>query len=53
MVWLTNWNRRKQITVNGSITDTQSNYQMKLTADQDSGTDSAGIIYCNGNIKNK
>ena len=50
MTWLTGWNRRKQITVNGSTYGALSDYQMKLTVNQASGTD-PGIIYCGGNIK--
>ena len=50
MVWLTNWNRRKQITVNGSAAGTISDYQMKLTVNQASGTDSAGIVNLGGDV---
>jgi hypothetical protein len=38
MSWLTGWNRRKQITVNGSASGALSDYQMKLTVNQASGT---------------
>ena len=50
MSWLTNWNRRKQITVNGSTAGTISDYQMKLTVNQASGTDSAGIVNLGGDV---
>jgi hypothetical protein len=50
MTWLTGWNRRKQITVSGSTAGAQSDYQMKLTVNQGSGTDSTGILYLGGNV---
>lgn len=50
MTWLTNWNRRKLITVNGSISGALSDYQMKLIVNQASGTDSSGIVNLGGNV---
>ena len=50
MSWLTYWNRRKLITVNGSTTGAQSDYQMKLTVNQASGADSAGVVNLGGNV---
>lgn len=50
MTWLTGWNRRKLITVNGSTAGAQSDYQMKLTVNQSSGTDSTGVVYLGGNV---
>lgn len=51
MSWLTNWNRRKQITVNGSSAGAQSDYQMKLTVNQASGADSSGVVNLGGNVQ--
>ena len=50
MTWLTGWNRRKPITVTGSTSGAQSDYQMKLIVNQASGTDSAGIVNLGGNV---
>jgi hypothetical protein len=51
MTWLIGWNRRKQLTVNGSSAGSQSDYQMKLTVNQSNGTDSAGVVYLGGNVQ--
>ena len=51
MSWLTYWNRRKLITVSGSSSGAQSDYQMKLTVNQASGTDSTGIVNLGGNVQ--
>ena len=42
------WGYRKQLTVTGSIDGVQTNYQMKLTVNYGSGTDSNGTVYLGG-----
>jgi hypothetical protein len=51
LAWLTNWNKRKQLSINGTSFGSQSSYQMKITIYYGSGTDSSGNIYCNGYCK--
>ena len=43
--WLTGWSYRKQITIAGSTAGAQTNYQMKLTINRSTGTDSGSTVY--------
>ena len=50
-VWLTGYERRKSHTVNPA-TGAGSNYQVRLTLNYGSGSDSAGTVYLGGNVQN-
>ena len=45
MVWLTPWNRRKPITIEGTTACLQTDYQMKFTIHKGSGYDTGSDIY--------
>jgi hypothetical protein len=47
--WLSDYGYRKQITINGSTAGSQTNYQMKLTVNRGTGSDSGGTVYLNDN----
>ncbi len=49
VVALPGWDYRKQKTISG--TTAQTNYQMKLTVHKASGTDTPGVVYLGGNVK--
>ncbi len=42
---------RKNLTITGTTAGAQTNYQMKLTVYNSSGTDSPGIVYLGGNAR--
>ncbi len=48
---LSGWNNRKLKTINGTTTGAQTNYQMKLTIYNTSGSDTPGIVYLNGSTR--
>jgi serine protease len=43
--WLTGWSYRKSLTVTGSASGSQSNYQVKITVNRSTGTDSGSTVY--------
>jgi thermitase len=49
--YLPGWGYRKQKTITGSTAGAQTNYQMKLTVYKGSGTDSLGVVYLGGNVR--
>ncbi len=49
VVALPGWDYRKLKTITG--TTAQTNYQMKLTVHKASGTDTPGVVYLGGNVK--
>ncbi|HEY9246288.1 MAG TPA: DUF2341 domain-containing protein, partial [Candidatus Methanoperedens sp.] len=49
--YLSGWDNRKQKTINGTTAGAQTNYQMKLTIYNTSGTDSPGVVYLNGSAR--
>lgn len=51
MAWLTGWSRRKQLYLNGTTAGAQSAYQLKITVNYGSGTDTSGNIFCGGNVR--
>lgn len=51
MAWLTEWNRRKSKTIDGSSAGIQTDYQMKLTVHKSTGTDTATDIYLGTNVR--
>ena len=50
--WLTNWSRRKLITITGSTSSSQTDFQMKLTVHKSTGTDTSTDIYLGANVNN-
>lgn len=48
---LSGWNYRKNKTINGTTAGAQTNYQMKLTVHNTSGTDTPGVVYLNGSAR--
>ncbi len=50
-LYLPGWDYRKQKTITGTTAGPQTNYQMKLTVYKGSGTDSPGVVYLGGNVK--
>ena len=50
--WLTGWNRRKPITITGSTSGAQTDYQMKVTVHKATGTDTSTDIYLGTNVNN-
>ena len=50
--WLSGYSCRAKIPVNATTAGEQSNYQMKVTVHKGSGTNSAGVIYCNNRCQN-
>ncbi len=50
--WLTDWNRRKLITITGSTSGTQTDYQMELIVHKATGTDTSTDIYVGTNVNN-
>jgi hypothetical protein len=49
--WLTGWGMRKLLTITGSTSGAQTDYQMKLTVHKATGTDSSTDIYLGTNVK--
>ncbi|MFZ3058946.1 MAG: DUF2341 domain-containing protein [Candidatus Methanoperedens sp.] len=49
--YLPGWGYRKQETVTGTTAGAQTNYQMKLTVYNSSGTDTPGNVYLGGNAR--
>ncbi len=45
------WQYSRKLTVNGTTAGAQTNYQMKLTVYKASGTDTPGVVYLGGNVK--
>ncbi len=48
---LSGWNYAKVKTITGTTAGAQTNYQMKLTVYKASGTDTPGVVYLGGNVK--
>ncbi|VVB85971.1 Halolysin [uncultured archaeon] len=48
---LPGWSYRKQKTITGTTAGAQTNYQMKLTLYNSTGTDTPGNIYLGGNVR--
>ena len=51
MTWLTGWNRRKSVIVNGSTYGSLSNYQIKIIAHKSTGTDTVTDVYLGTNVR--
>ncbi len=51
VVALPGWDYRKNLTIIGTTAGAQTNYQMKLTVYKASGTDTPGVVYLGGNVK--
>lgn len=49
---LSSWRYNRRLTITGSTAGAQTNYQMKLTVYNSTGTDTLGNIYLGGNAKN-
>jgi len=49
--YLPGWSYRKQKTISGTTAGAQTNYQMKLTIYNTSGTDTPGVVYLNGSAR--
>lgn len=49
--WLTGWDYRKEITINGTTEGTQTDYQMMLDVNYNSGSDSGASVNCSGNCQ--
>ncbi|MDD5221238.1 MAG: DUF2341 domain-containing protein [Candidatus Pacebacteria bacterium] len=49
---LDGWNYRKLHSITGSTSGGQINYPIKITVNYGNGTDSNGVMYCNGNCNN-
>ena len=49
--WLSGWNRRKLMTVTGSTSGAQTDYQIKLTVHKATGADTSTDIYFGANVK--
>ncbi len=49
--WLTGWSKRKLLTITGSTSGAQTDYQMKLTVHKSAGTDTSTDIYLGTNVK--
>ncbi|MCZ7385665.1 MAG: DUF2341 domain-containing protein [Candidatus Methanoperedens sp.] len=49
--YLSGWDHRKLKTITGTTAGAQTNYQMKLTVYKGSGTDSPGVVYLGGNVR--
>lgn len=50
--WLSGWDKRKAITISGSISGAQTDFQMKLTVHKATGTDTPTDIYLGTNVNN-
>jgi hypothetical protein len=48
---LSGWSSRKQKNITGTTAGAQANYQMRLTVYKGSGTDSPGVVYLGGNVR--
>ncbi len=51
VVALPGWDYRKQKNITGTTAGAQTNYQMKLTVYKGSGTDTPGVVYLGGNVR--
>ncbi len=49
--YLPGWGHRKPKSITGTTAGAQANYQMKLTVYKGSGTDSPGVVYLGGNVR--
>jgi hypothetical protein len=50
--WLSGWDRRKLLTITGSTSGAQTDYQMKLIVHKATGSDTSTDIYLGANVNN-